>query len=68
MENIEILKFNDRIILKRYEKTDYGELKSGYNNTKSEHLAFFDFRSPSPLKSTLKLSNILFFPKITIFA
>ena len=67
-KNIEILKFNYRIILKRYEKADCGKWKAGYNPTKNERLPFFDFRIPWRLKSTLKLSNILYFSKNTIFA
>ena len=68
LKNIENMKFNYQIIFKRYEKTDCGKLKSGYDATKNEPFSFSDFRNPSPLKSTLKLINILYFSKNTIFA
>ena len=60
--------FNYRIILKRYEKTGCGKWKPDYNPAKNEPFTFFDFRNLSPLKSTLKLSNILYFWKNAIFS
>ena len=50
---------------------DENSLKMIYNylsERKQRPEVFFDFRNPSPLKWTLKFSNILFFPKNTIFA